>query len=114
MDNVISDLLAKAEEVDSIVQNYSIEIEELKELLAQGKTEYRELISDYENRLRELHPQLIQIRHAIFKLREAQRLKNEASHVVEEIMIAFSLDKKKRETISSSVSSPMKITKVRF
>ncbi len=100
MDDVINVLLGKADEVNSIVQSYSIEMNELEELVLKGESQYSELMTHYKERLKELHPQLTQIRHAIFKLKEAQRLKQEADSLVEQIRRNFELDKQRKTEFS--------------
>ena len=105
MEDVINALLSKADEVNSIVQSYSLEMNELEELVLKGEGQYSELVTHYKERLKELHPQLTQIRHAIFKLKEAQRLKQEADSMVEQIKRNFELDKQRKSELSIGGSS---------
>ncbi len=107
----IEELLQKAEEVGKIVESYSAEIADLQQLVAQGKEEYKELLADYEHRLQEFQPQLTTIRHAIFKMREAKRLSNEADQLVSQIKETFKADKERRQTLEQG---PVKKTRVKF
>lgn len=106
MEEMIADLLKKAEEVSNIIQSYSTEITELEDLVSKGQNEYQELVEHYKEKLKELSPQLTQIRHAVFKLREAKRFTAEADALVTQIRENFDLDIKKKESISRKSLEP--------